>query len=275
MENDEIKKGTSGKAAFIVSIIVFFAVLIACMFYLIKCTPFFAKNGAPSVSEEAESVSEPVYPADTTDVTGSGGETESLLPENPVNFSKEMKINDDIYAWLYIPNTNVNYPILQSREDDLYYLRRDIYRDYDISGVLFTQSHNRRDFSDPVTVIYGHNMTEYGTMFATLHNFENEDFFKDNDTFYIYTPGHILTYKIVSAYKYDNRHIMNSFDFGDPEVVKEYFDYVLHPTMIPMNVREDAELKEDDKLVVLSTCMADNTFRYLVNGVLVKDEKTK
>ena len=118
-------------------------------------------------------------------------------------------------------------------------------------------------------------MTEFGTMFATLHNFEDEDFFKENDTFYIYTPGHILTYKIVSAYRYDDRHIMNSFDFSNPAVVREYFDYVMHPTMIPQNVREGVTLKDDDRLVVLSTCMEDNSYRYLVNGVLVSDEKTK
>ncbi|MBR6917546.1 MAG: class B sortase [Clostridia bacterium] len=240
--------------------------------YLYKCTPMFHRNSG--IAPGAESVGPPetvVVPDDT----GTGETAEPELPKNPVNFSKQMEINDEIYAWIYVPNTNVNYPILQSRVDDLYYLRRGLDKEYDISGVVFTQSHNKRDFSDPVTLIYGHNMTEYGTMFATLHNFEDEEFFKENDTFYIYAPGHIYTYKIVSAYRYDDRHIMNSFDFTDKEVVKEYFDYVMHPTMIPMNVREGVELKEDDRLVVLSTCMADNTYRYLVNGVLISDEKTK
>ena len=268
MEKDDIKKGFSSKAAFIVSIVVFFVLLIACMFYIIRCTPFFYKSEPLPNAEGSGSVIE----VDTSDTAK--GDTDEL-PENPVNFSKEMKVNDEIYAWIYVPNTSVNYPILQSREDDLYYLRRDAHKDYDISGVIFTQSHNRRDFSDPVTVVYGHNMTEYGTMFATLHSFENEDFFKDNDTFYIFTPGHILTYKIVSACKYDTRHIMNYFDFDDTEDKMKFFDYVLHPTMIPMNVREGAELKDDDKLVVLCTCMEDSSSRYLVNGVLVKDEKTK
>ncbi|MBR0303472.1 MAG: class B sortase, partial [Clostridia bacterium] len=173
-------------------------------------------------------------------------------------------------------DTDINYPILRSREDDLYYLRRGLDKNYDISGVIFTQLHNKRDFSDPVTLVYGHNMTGYDVpMFATLHNFEDEEFFNSHDTFYIYIPGHILTYEIVSAYKYDNRHIMNFFNFDDEEVRADYFDSVLHPTMIPMMVRAGATLDVDDKLVVLSTCMPDNTFRYLVNGVLVKDEPTK
>ena len=261
-----------GKIPFIISIIVFAAVLIACIIVLARCTSVF--SFLRHSNEETEIVTtEVTTEVQTLEVT----ETEApSLPENPINFSKQMEINDEIYAWIYVPNTEVNYPILQSKEDDLFYLRRDVEKNYDLSGVIFTQSHNKKDFSDPVTVIYGHNMTGFPeTMFATLHNFENEDFFKDNEFFYIYIPGHILKYRIVSAYKYDNRHIMNSFNFDEPEVVREYFDSVLNPTLIPMCVREGAELKGDDRLVVLSTCMADNSFRYLVNGVLIEDEQTK
>ncbi|MFR7671507.1 MAG: hypothetical protein ACLU0O_13235 [Collinsella sp.] len=61
-------------------------------------------------------------------------------------------------------------------------------------------------------MIYGH---VNGGVFHNLHNFEDADFFNENGEFYIYTPGHILTYKIVSAYQYDDRHILNSFNFAD------------------------------------------------------------
>ncbi len=201
-------------------------------------------------------------------------ETEPL-PDNPIDFSEQMALNDEIYAWIRIPGTNVDYPILQSRNDDLYYLRRGVDGNYLLAGVLFTQSHNKRDFMDSVTVVYGHNMTEDGSMFATLHNFEDPDFFKEHETVCVYTPGHILTYKVVSAYKYDNRHIMNSFNFDDEKIRRDYFDYVMSPMMFPQNVREGVHLENDDKLLVLSTCMADNRYRYLVNAVLVSDELTK
>ena len=261
---------------FIISIIAFILLFAASFLYLYFCTPLFlSKTPDTERDTHTEVVTEEVTePATETQPV----ETEPPLPDNPVNFAKEQEKNDEIYAWIYIPNTNVDYPILQSSEEDLYYLRRGLDRNYSLEGVLFTQSCNKKDFTDPVTVIYGHNMEGYPadiSMFATLHNFENPEFFKENDTFYIYTPGHILTYKIVSAYKYDDRHIMNSFNFADPEIVREYFDGVMNPTLIPMNVREGAELKDDDRLVVLSTCMSDNTYRYLVNGVLVKDEETK
>ncbi|MBQ7671235.1 MAG: class B sortase [Clostridia bacterium] len=272
------KKNNRAKIAFYISVTIFILILIACAIYLVKCTPLFSHGAETETAYGAESVSEP--PVTETDPgTESNGteeiETKPELPSNPVNFSKQWALNDDIYAWIYIPGTNVNYPILQSDVDDLYYLRRGVDEEYDISGVIFTQSCNKKDFTDPVTLIYGHNMSEYGTMFATLHNFENEEFFNKNEKFYIYAPGHIYTYRIVSAYRYDDRHIMNTFNFRDSAVVREYFDYVMNPTMIPQNVREGVELKDDDRLVVLSTCMEDNNYRYLVNGVLIDDQRTK
>ncbi len=272
--NSTNKPKKKSGAPFLAAIIVFILVFSASAVYLFFFTPLFRSGGAET-AYGAESVGPPETRTPATGDESDTSESTPSLPENPVNFERQRELNADIYAWIYIPSTNVNYPILQSATDDLYYLRRGVDENYDISGVIFTQSHNKKDFSDPVTLIYGHNMTEYGTMFATLHNFEDPDFFEKNDTFYIYTPGHILTYKIVSAYRYDDRHIMNSFNFSDPAVVREYFDYVMTPTLLPMNVREGVELKDDDRLVVLSTCMEDNSFRYLVNGVLVSDETTK
>ncbi len=270
MEKEKMKKGRL--AAFIAAILIFISVLTVAVIYI---KGFFghgyvAPNETSGISGEASGAD--------AEYTASDGETfaeDVILPENPIDFSHQMELNDEIYAWIKVPNTNIDYPILQSREDDLYYLRRNIDKSYYIPGVIFTQSLNKRDFKDPVTVIYGHNMSEDGSMFATLHNFEDEEFFRENEYFYIYTPGHILTYRVVSAHKYDNRHIMNSFDFDDESVREEYFGHVLNPVTIPMNVREGVTLSNDDKLVVLSTCMANNMYRYLVNGVLVKDEATK
>lgn len=195
--------------------------------------------------------------------------------ENPVDFASLRERNSDVYAWISVPNTEIELPILQSHADDLFYLNRDLDGKKSRLGSLFTQSKNRLDFSDPVTVIYGHNYYS-GGMFTNLHYFEDETFFKENEYFYIYTPDRKLTYHIVSAYKYDDRHILNSFDFSDESVRAEYFDYVLNPLSMLRNVREGVTLSTDDNLVVLSTCLTGGySGRYLVNGVLVKDEQTK
>ena len=199
------------------------------------------------------------------------GSSSAGVVSSPVDLESLREINTDVYAWIRIPGTHVDYPIAQSRIDDNYYLHRSIYKRYLFAGMIYTQSCNRLDFSDPVTVIYGHNMRST-TMFSTLHYFEDPDFFNEHDVFYIYTLDRVLTYQIVSAYKYDNRHIMNSFDFSNPEVLQSYQRYVLDPLSTLRNVRDGAVLDEESKLVVLSTCMSnDKSSRYLVNGVLIND----
>ena len=201
---------------------------------------------------------------------------EKELPDNPIDFSALWGKNVESYAWLYIPGAEINTPIQQSALDDSFYLNHDQDGNYNPVGCAFTQLANAQDFSDPVTVIYGHNAE---SIFAKLHYFEDAEFFNQNDTFYVYTPGHILTYEVVSAYQYDGRHILNSFDFDRTSVREEYFASVLNPNSVVRNVREGVELDEDSKLVQLSTCTSTHphspTVRYLVTGVLVDDQETK
>ena len=91
---------------------------------------------------------------------------------------------------------------------------------------------------------------------------------------YIYTPGHVLTYEICAAYRYDNRHILNSFNFKDPKVFEDYLETVKNPKSMISRTRE-VELNKDSKILTLSTCIGNHDYRYLVQGVLVKDELTK
>lgn len=196
------------------------------------------------------------------------------LAENPVNIPELQGENPDIYSWIYIPNTNVNYPVAQSAEDDNFYLEHDIYKGYSFPGTIYSQSCNKKDYSDRVTVLYGHNMLD-GSMFASIHNFSDPDFFEENRYFYVYTEDRKLTYEVVSAYVYDDRHIMNSFNFLDDEVYAQWQQDALNPRSVSSNVRSGVELDLDDKMLVLSTCLnGGGDGRYLVQGVLVKDEQT-
>ena len=120
-------------------------------------------------------------------------------------------------------------------------------------------------------MLYGHNMLN-GSMFASLHNFENEDFFNENNTAFILTKNKVLTYLVYSAYTYDDRHILNSFNFADDEVFQEYIDSTLDPHSVYANVREGVEPTIEDHILTLSTCTngpADT--RFLVQGVLIDE----
>ncbi len=196
---------------------------------------------------------------------------------NPIDFNRIQSKNDEIYAWIKVPGTKVDYPILQSGVSDDFYLRHKAEdKSYSSSGAIYTQSMNTKTFEDRVTLIYGHN--GYGdTMFTTLHKFENTEFFNKHTEFYIYTPDRKLTYKIVSAFKYDDRHIMNSFDFQDNDIFYQFLVMIQNPSSANKNVSNslDKSLTIDDNIVVLSTCFSNQKGnRYLVCGVLTKNEKT-
>ena len=204
--------------------------------------------------------------------------TTAVLKDNPIDFKSLQETNSDLFAWIEVPGTRVNYPVAQSPTDDTYYLHHDYLGNYLFAGTPYIELCNNKDFSDPVTVIYGHNMyASEGTMFTTLHSFEDKSFFDSHDTFTIYMPGRELTYQIVSAFKFDNRHIMNSYDFEHGTKDLTAFQHtMLRPHSALKNVRSGVELNEKSKVVVLSTCfLGDKSVRLLVCGVLVKDEPTK
>lgn len=216
-------------------------------------------------------------PTFTVTETSEQSTTGESTVENPVDFKSLKKQNEEIYAWLKVPGTKVDYPIVQSAVDDDFYLKHSAYdKSWVASGAVYTELSNTQTFKDRVTLIYGHN--GYGdTMFTTLHKFEDGEFFKKHEYFYIYTPERKLTYKIVSAFKYDDRHIMNSFDFLDNAVFRSFLDMIRNPVTTNKNVAENINREYDlnDRVVVLSTCFTNQpNSRYLVCGVLEKDEKT-
>lgn len=219
-----------------------------------------------------------IMDAPTTTTTETTTTAQETKVENPIDFDKYTAQNSDVYAWITVGNTEVDYPIVQSSTDDSFYLRHDgLTKKWTASGAIYTELVNDTDFLDPVTVIYGHNGYA-ASMFTTLHRFEDSEFFNQNEYFYIYTPDRKLTYQIISAFKYDDRHIMNSFNFLNKEELTSFQSYVLNPESSPLkNVRTDLDVTVDEnsKIVILSTCITNQkSNRYLVCGVLTKDEKT-
>ena len=146
--------------------IIFIISLAVCVF----CIVCFAKLLIPQDNYSDEYYN-PTTPT-TSEVTGNElvSETETTaLPDNPINFKKLKKNNSDLYAWITIPDTNIDYAVAQSElsEDDNFYLNHNIDKEYEFAGTIYSQHKNSKDFSDFCTVLYGHNMLN-GTMFATL-----------------------------------------------------------------------------------------------------------
>lgn len=183
----------------------------------------------------------------------------------PVDFLSLKERNEDVYAWIDIPDTNVHYPILQGGPDDSYYLNHTIDKEAGYPGSIYTESVNAKDFSDYNTVIYGHNMNN-GTMFKHLHKFEDEEFFESHEFITIYTETEMKVYRVYAAVIYGNNHIMKSYDFDKVEDRIAYIES-LDTGESKNHFRKGMELDEESKLITLATCIGGRpNNRYLVIG---------
>ena len=188
--------------------------------------------------------------------------------EKPIDFDSLTAQYPDIYAWIRIPGTRVDYPIVQREGDNGYYLNHTIDGKKKTEGSIYTEDYNSKDFGDVNTVIYGHNMKN-GSMFKTLHKYKDKQFLLDNSELYIYQKDRVLKYKIFAAYIYDNRHLMLSFDFEDENIFRNYLNNILTKRDMSSNINTNVDVTANDKIITLSTCNNNDAQRYLVQAVLL------
>lgn len=224
--------------------------------------------GAEATEDSGEDAAKTA--AEDTGQDAAETETEDGEPvEIPIDFEALWEINPEAYAWITIPGTEIDYPILQSETDNTYYLTHNIEGEESPEGAIFTEDYNSKDFEDPNTVIYGHNMRN-GSMFQGLHEYMDRAFFDENREVLIYLPDKILHYEIFAAYLYDDRHLLESFDFEDEDVFGAYLNRIFSIRDMNSFIDTDMEVTAEDKIITLSTCYSnESNQRYLVQAVLV------
>lgn len=199
-------------------------------------------------------------------------EQESEIADMPVDFAALQEENEDIYAWIQIEGTDVNYPILQSPGDDDYYLDHTVKRQEGLPGSIYTQyNYNSGCFEDPVTVLYGHNMRD-GSMFAAIKKYIDEEFRDAHPQIQIYTPEHILTYRVVCAITYDDRHILQTYNCYETEKYEALLKSLQTERMIPSWLEEPFTVTAEDRMILLSTCNSNSDQRFIVGAVLINEE---
>jgi sortase B len=184
-----------------------------------------------------------------------------------VNFQALQRTNDDIYAWIYIPDTKVNYPILQHPSDDQYYLNHNIDGGNGYPGCIYSEKYTNKGFSDNATVLYGHNMKN-GTMFGSLQNYKNTAYLKQHSHIYIFTPKQTLSYEILLISEYDNCHITQRYDLHKKQGVISFLGSItaLGSTTDNSDKKEKirAAIHANNRFLVLSTCTKTGSSRRLL-----------
>lgn len=200
-------------------------------------------------------------------------ENESAEPYvSPIDFASLQQSNSDIYGWLRIEDTDIDYAVVQSESADDYYLIHDINGNYDLNGSIFSQhEYNSKDFEDPVTVLYGHNM-KTGKMFGHLRqSYTDPDFFEAHKVITIYTPEEELDYKVFAAVPYSNELIPYEHDFEDVQDYTNFFNGVLNIRNLSARFDEANKPEFGDRVLILSTCISGTNQRFLVMATLESD----
>lgn len=172
-----------------------------------------------------------------------------------VAYDRLKELNNNYIAWLYIPNTNISYPIVKGA-DNSFYLNHNFLKEESKAGSIFIDS-NVNAFEDRNTIIYGHYMKD-GSMFADLHKIYSDP--SSTNKIYIATKDEILEYQIFSIFK-DSADIDNYQRFWSTD--NNYINY-LNSIKEKSVISVDIKLNASDKILTLSTCDFSN-----INGRLL------
>ena len=167
------------------------------------------------------------------------------------NAARELTGNNDIVAYIYIAETNISYAVVQGTDND-FYLHHDIFGNRNSAGSVFLDYLNSPDFSDPNTIIYGHNMNR-GNKFHNLRYYvfgdNRQAFFEARPHILIITEYEVLIYEIFSVFTtdIDFYFIQVKFSYSEFEAfVNELNNRSIYDTGV--------SVASEDTLLLLSTC---------------------
>jgi sortase B len=185
-------------------------------------------------------------------------------------FSEIQKINPDICAWLTVDDTGIDYPIVQG-ESNLYYVNRDVYKEFSLSGSVFLDYQNDREFSDYYSLLYAHHM-EGNVMFGEVTNFLDADYFAKHTGGTFYTPSgsyDIEWFACISTDAYDNQ-VFSPTSIKQEDEYGKLLEYLKE---IAVNYSDSVNVTTNDKIIALSTCLDLTTNgRALLFGKLSPNE---
>lgn len=181
------------------------------------------------------------------------------IPEISINFDALKEINSDAVAWIYIKNTDINYPVLQTSNNE-YYLKHDLYKKYSSCGSIYLDCENNIDFSDENTVIYGHNLKNQ-KMFADLAKLYNGELGNDIEII-IYTPNGVKKYQVFASYMEEPVARLTRKKLGASE--KKNF---INDCAKRSGKEFYSNIDENKEILTLVTCDSTGNKRIFVNAI--------
>ena len=205
-------------------------------------------------------------------------EEERLADGTLASFQTIRELNSDVVGWIKIPNTMIDYPVVQAN-DNYYYLKYNINKEYNSSGCPFLDYRNnvKPGSGTRNLIIYGHHRRN-GTMFAQLKNYNDVEFYKENpvirfDTIYERSEWVIFSnFRATTSWATGTPFNYIQTDFKSDEDYLKFVNEVKKRSLITTPV----EVRADDQILLLSTCSYEkNNWRMIIAARRVRNDEEK
>lgn len=187
-------------------------------------------------------------------------------PLSSIDFTQLLKQNKDTVGWLIVNNTNINYPVVQTTNND-YYLKHAFDRSKNYAGWVYADFRNNFDTLSKNTVIYAHGRKD-GVMFGSLNNALKKNWYTnlENQIIQLSTIKYNTMWQIFSVYKIEAESYYITTDFSNSDSFGEFVKTMEERSIYDFGV----DVSFDDRLLTLSTCFNDKGTRLVVQAKLVK-----
>ncbi len=181
-----------------------------------------------------------------------------------VNFNELLKQNKDTKGWIKVEGTNVNYPFVQSADNE-YYLKHSYDNTYNKKGWVFLDYRNDMDNLDKNTILYAHGLMN-NAMFGSLRRTVKQDWAKNknNRIIKISTPSSMLLFEVFSSYTIEPESYYITSEFSGDEEFSTFIDTIKSRSFYDYNT----SVSIDDKILTLSSCY-DNKKRMVLHAKLI------
>lgn len=184
-----------------------------------------------------------------------------------VNFDDLLKINNETKGWIQVNGTNINYPFVQTSNND-YYLTHSYDKSYNQAGWVFMDYRNDTESLDKNTILYAHGMNNK-TMFGSLRNILNSSWYNNtnNHIIKLSTPTENTLWQVFSVYHIETTNDYIQTEFTSDEEYQTFLDMLKGRSAVSF----DTTLNTTDKILTLSTCY-NKTDKVVMHAKLIKRE---
>jgi len=189
----------------------------------------------------------------------SAGNYERYKPTagNALSFQELQDINPEVFSWLTVYGTNIDYPVVQGDNDNnIKYVNTNALGRYSISGAIFLDYKNKRDYSDFKSILFGHHM-DSNIMFGEIGNFFDKNYFDARRYGEIFYDGQTYGLEFF-VFAHTDAYDEKLFNVSVMEDTRKH-ENLEHIFKISVHIREDITVTTDDRLLLLATCSSRST----------------